>query len=63
MSHTVQVPLSETDYQKIQKWAEAHKKNIGEAIADYLTDTILHANEPFITPVEIDPDVQREKAA
>ncbi|MCL4871866.1 MAG: hypothetical protein KJ063_23145 [Anaerolineae bacterium] len=63
MTLTVQVPLSENTYKRAKQWAEYRQRELGEAIADYLAETLPTLNSGYIPPADIDPDVEREKAA
>ena len=49
MTHYVNVPLSETTYQRIKHLAVERQREIGEMIADYLAETLTP------TPPQQDP--------
>jgi hypothetical protein len=61
MSLTIQVPLTENTYQRVKQWAKAHQQDLGEAIAEYLDDTLPDTS--VIPPAEPDAALLREKEA
>lgn len=63
MNLNVNVPLSESTFQRVMHWAEARQQEAGEAIADYLTDIFSPDSVLLVPPAEPDPSVEREKAA
>jgi hypothetical protein len=63
MALQVTVPLSEKTYKRVKQWAESRQQNIGEAIADYLTNTLPDSDLYVIPPAEADENVEREKQA
>jgi hypothetical protein len=63
MTLHVNVPLSESTYKRVKRWADLRRQDVGEAIAEYLDDTLPTADKALITPAEADPAVEREKAA
>lgn len=63
MTLQVTIPLSEKTYKRVEQWAQARQQNIGEAIADYLTDTLPDSDLFVIPPAEKDEAVEREKEA
>ena len=46
MTHYINVPLSEATYQRIKRLAAAQQLEIGEAIADYVTEMVAEAEKP-----------------
>jgi hypothetical protein len=63
MTQYVNVPLSEKSYRRIKQWAESRQQDVGEAIADYLSDVPLPAEEKAVPPSEPTPQVESEKTA
>ncbi len=63
MTQTVHVPLTDDTYQRIKLWARHRQREISEAIADYLTETLPPLNIGLIPLSAPDPAVAREKAA
>ena len=63
MTQTIKVPLPEDTYERAKQWAKHRQREIGEAIADYLTETLPALTVSFIPPSTVDPDVEREKTA
>jgi hypothetical protein len=50
-------------YQRMKRWAETRQQDVGEAIADYLTDALPDEGVATVPPAETDPQVEREKIA
>lgn len=48
MTHYINVPLSEATYQRIKRLAK--QRDVGEAIADYITEIVAAADEPTLMP-------------
>jgi hypothetical protein len=63
MTQYVNVPLSEKSYRRIKQWAELRQQDVGEAIADYLADVPLPAEENVVPPSKPAPQVEQEKSA
>ncbi|MCA9998370.1 MAG: hypothetical protein KDE56_21555 [Anaerolineales bacterium] len=63
MTLQVTIPLSEKTYKRVQQWAALRQQDIGEAIADYLTDTLPNSDSLIVPPAEPDDEVEREKQA
>ncbi len=62
MTQNITVSLTDRAYRRIKRWAESRQQNIGDAIAEYLTENLLE--DVFIVPpAGADPRVEREKAA
>lgn len=59
----VTVPLTEHTYKRVKRWADFRQQEIGEAIADYLTNTLPEPETFVVPPSEPDSAVQREKEA
>jgi hypothetical protein len=49
MTHYINVPLSEATYQRIKRLAATQQRDVGEAIADYITEMVATTDDP-ITP-------------
>ena len=63
MTEYVTVPLTEQIYKRVSQLAKARQQNIGEAIAEYLADTLPAADVGGVVRAEYDPAVEREKEA
>ena len=63
MTLHINVPLSESTYKRVKQWADFRRQDVGEAIAEYLDDTLPPADGALLAPTEVDPAVEREKAA
>ena len=63
MTEYVTVPLTEQIYKRVSQLAKARQQNIGEAIAEYLADTLPAAEVAGVVQSEFDPAVEREKEA
>jgi hypothetical protein len=63
MTLRVTIPLPEKTYKRVKQWAESRQQEIGEAIADYLTNNLPNSDLYVIPPAEQDDDVEREKQA
>ena len=48
MTHYINVPLSEATYQRTKRLAAAQQLEIGEAIADYVTEMVAEAEKPTL---------------
>ena len=49
MTHYVNVPLSETTYQRMKRLAAARQRDVAETIAEYLAETLTRPNEPTLS--------------
>lgn len=63
MTLQVTIPLSENTYNRVQRWAQLRRQEIGAAISDYLTETLPESDLYVVPPAESDDDVEREKQA
>ncbi|MCP4423809.1 MAG: hypothetical protein GY803_04890 [Chloroflexi bacterium] len=63
MTQYVNVPLPKKMYRRMKRWAETRQQDVGEAIADYLTDALPSEGAATVPPAETDPQVEREKIA
>lgn len=63
MTLHINVPLSESTYKRVKQWADMRRQDVGEAIAEYLDDTLPAAEKALVAPAEVDPAVEREEAA
>lgn len=63
MTQYVNVPLPKKMYRRLKRWAETRQQDLGDAIADYLTDTLPDEGAVIVPPAKTDPEVDREKAA
>jgi hypothetical protein len=63
MTLHVNVPLSESTYKRVKQWADSRRQDVGEAIAEYLDDTLPTADNHAVPLSEEDEAVAREEAA
>jgi len=63
MTQYVNVPLPKKMYRRMKRWAETRQQDVGEAIADYLNDSLPDEGSASVPPAEKDPQVDREKSA
>ena len=63
MTQYVEVPLSTTTYERVQRLAKRRHQKVGEAIATFLDESLPDSILSFIPPAEEDPDVEREMQA
>jgi broad specificity phosphatase PhoE len=63
MTLHINVPLSESTYRRVKQWAESRRQDVGEAIAEYLDDTLPTADNVAASLSEEDAAVAREEAA
>ena len=63
MTLQVTIPLSENTYNRVQRWAQFRRQEIGAAISDYLTDTLPESDLYVVPPAESDDAVEQEKRA
>lgn len=62
MTQNITVPLTDRTYRRIKQWAEARQQNVGDAIADFLTENLVD-DVLIVPPAAADERVEREKAA
>lgn len=63
MKQSINVTLSDQAYRRMQRWAKARQLDLGEAVAEFLAETLPDSRAPIVPQSEPDPQVEREKAA
>jgi len=63
MTQNINVTLSDQAYRRMRRWAKARHLDIGEAVAEFLAETLPDNSIPIVPQAELDPHVEREKAA
>ncbi len=59
----ITISLSQSTYNRIERWAKLRQQDVDTAIVEYLNDAMLPLDNLTIPPAEPDPVVERERAA